>query len=178
MGPPLLARKLVVFGMLGAWLGASCGRDPLHDRDVEALGPEDPSVEPGPLHRRGQPCSVCHGGDGPAKSTFVLSGTVYAIAGADDALPGATVRYIDWVGAQGSIVTNCAGNFFLRADEAAPRWPIWLRLQQGEMVADMQSAVFREGSCNACHTAVASPRTTGRVYLSEQPFAALDAGCP
>lgn len=164
--------------MFEAGLGASCGPDPLHERDVEALGPEDPAIEPGPLHRRGQPCSVCHGGDGPAKSTFVLSGTVFAVADAGDVLPGATVRYIDWVGAQGAVVTNCAGNFFLRTEQAAPRWPIWLRLEHGDKVADMQSAVFREGSCNACHTATATPKTMGRVYLSEQPFAVLDAGCP
>lgn len=154
-----------------------CGTDPVHDRAVEELGAEDPRVPPGPLHRPGQPCGVCHGGAGPAKGTFILSGTIFATSGSGEVLPAATVRFIDWVGAQGSTVTNCAGNFFVRTDGPAPKWPLWLRVEQNGIVADMQSAIFREGSCNTCHGG-ASPRTAAPVYLSEQPFARTDAGCP
>ena len=52
--------------------------NPVHDNEVAALGPEDPSVPPGPDHRPGQPCLVCHGGSGPASAQFAVGGTVYA----------------------------------------------------------------------------------------------------
>lgn len=153
--------------------------DPTHERAVEELGPEDPSVKPSELHRPGQPCSVCHGGIGPAKSTFLLAGTIYATPDGGQALPGANVRFIDWVGAQGSSTTNCAGNFFVRADQADKfKWPMWMRVEQNGTVADMRSAVFREGSCNTCHKATATARNTLPVYLSEQPVRLLAEGCP
>lgn len=155
-----------------------CGADPVHERAVQELGPENPNIDPGPLHRPGQPCGVCHGGAGPAKGTFILSGTVFATPAGEEVLPGATVRFIDWVGAQGSTVTNCAGNFFVRADAPAPKWPLWLRVEQNGIASEMQSAVFRDGSCNTCHKIAPTPNSTGRVYLSEQPFARTDAGCP
>lgn len=156
----------------------SCGSDPVHERAVEDLGPEDAAVAPGPLHRPGQPCNVCHGGKGPAKSELALSGTVFAMPSSGEVLPGATVRFIDWVGGQRSTVTNCAGNFFVRAEELTPKWPLWVRVEHAGIVADMQSAIFREGSCNACHTAPATARNAGQVFLSETPFTRAATGCP
>jgi hypothetical protein len=148
----------------------------VHRRAVDELGAEDPAVPPGPLHRPGQPCGVCHGGAGPAEDAFVLSGTVFATPDGGEVLPGATVRYIDWVGRQQSVVTNCAGNFFVRGP--APTWPVWVRVEYGGTVAEMQSAIFRDGSCNTCHRLTPTPRHAPRVFLSEQPFPIADAGCP
>ena len=51
--------------------------DPVHDQEVAALGGEAPGVSPGPTHRPGQPCNVCHGGVGPANLRFSVAGTVY-----------------------------------------------------------------------------------------------------
>ena len=42
--------------------------DPLRDREIEALGDEAPGVSPGPEHRPGQPCVLCHSDGGPASS--------------------------------------------------------------------------------------------------------------
>lgn len=168
----------VVSFALAAATVVACGSDPIHERSVEELGPEDPNVPVGPLHRAGQPCDACHGGKGPAKSEFLLSGTIYATEAATDPLPNATVRFIDYIGNQGSAVTNCAGNFFVPVGALSPRWPLWFRVEQGDLVADMQSASFRERSCNECHRAPAGARTTKPVYLSERPFERDLTGCP
>ena len=53
--------------------------DESHELQVQALGGEAPGVSPGPLHRPGQPCLVCHGEPGPASHKFVMAGTVYAV---------------------------------------------------------------------------------------------------
>jgi hypothetical protein len=70
---------LLLLPTLAAAVG--CGNfdpfsDPILDADKAALGPEDPNVPEGPLHRAGQPCAVCHR-DGGEDPTFVFAGTVY-----------------------------------------------------------------------------------------------------
>ena len=66
----------------------SCADDPVDDMAVAALGDEVPNIPPGPYHRAGQPCSVCHGGQGPASTVFSMAGTVFnangAVVGADN----------------------------------------------------------------------------------------------
>ena len=68
----------VVAGLL-TWALVGCFVDPVHDEQVAALGPEPAGESPGPLHRPGQPCLVCHGGLGPAHQSFSVAGTVFAI---------------------------------------------------------------------------------------------------
>lgn len=172
-----LARSISM--LLAALVGTSmaCDSDPVRERAIAELGEESASVPPGPLHRPGQACGLCHGAAGPAKSVFVLSGTVYATPTGSKPVAGVKVRVIDWVGAQWSTVTNCAGNFFVRNDEFTPKWPVWFRIEQEQRSAEMQSASFREGSCNACHAAEATPRTTHHVYLSDEDFVPPDVGC-
>ena len=58
-------------------LSTSCSLDPVHDGQVSALGAEDSSIPVGEYHRAGQPCTVCHGGEGPAKEVFSVAGTIY-----------------------------------------------------------------------------------------------------
>ena len=66
---------LVVLGGLFALTSLSC-TDPVLDDQIEALGPE--TGNPGPTHRPGQPCVLCHSQLGPASdSVFLLAGTVY-----------------------------------------------------------------------------------------------------
>ena len=50
--------------------------DPVLDAERAALGPEEPNVPEGPLHRPGQPCAVCHR-DGGEDPVFAFAGTVY-----------------------------------------------------------------------------------------------------
>lgn len=158
-----------------AWLlFCSCG-DPLHEQGLEALGAEDPRVEPGPLHRPGQPCGACHAETGPAVRAFSLSGTVFRDGQEDVPLPSAEVRVIDSTGAQLSTFTNCAGNFFVTSAEYLPRWPIWMKVELGEVSAEMRSAASRESSCAACHAADPGPSSVGRVFLHVDDDA-LDSG--
>ena len=45
-----------------AALATTCTLDPVQSEAVADLGGEAPGVAPGPLHRPGQPCLVCHDG--------------------------------------------------------------------------------------------------------------------
>ncbi len=146
---------------------ASCG-DPVHDDAIAALGPEAPNVPPGPLHRPGQPCAACHRDGGPAVP-FSLAGTVYATATSPKPAANVTVMIFDATLALTTFTTNCAGNFFARASDYAPKFPIWATLRAGRIQRDMDSPAYREGSCAACHTASVGPASAGPVYLIDDP---------
>lgn len=170
---PSKAAVLVV-----ALTAISCLPDPIHVQDVDALGGEAPGVPPGPLHRPGQPCGACHGPDGPATTQFTLAGTVYQSPGRPDPLTNATVRFIDWTGAQFATTTNCAGNFFVSGKDFNPTWPVWTKVQALGQTAEMISAAFRETSCNNCHADPADPAAVGHVYLSSTAIPIPEGGCP
>jgi hypothetical protein len=152
---------------------AACN-DPVHDAEVAALGPEDPSVPQGPLHRPGQPCLLCH-------SDFSLAGTVYN----EDLMtpyPGATVQLTDAVGSQHESTTNEAGNFYIRTSEWMPVFPIGSFVDEagtsifGVQVigtinpmspAQMITHIGRDGSCGSCHVGTSTtPQSPGRIYLT------------
>src|SRR6185437_13022232 len=63
--------------LLGLVLAPTGCNDPVPDDEVASLGPEDPNVPPGPLHRPGQPCMACHDGTGPASLAFATAGTIF-----------------------------------------------------------------------------------------------------
>ncbi len=148
---------------------ASCG-DPVRDEAVSALGPENPSVPRGPMHRPGQPCLLCHR-QGGAASAFGVAGTVFMTAAAQKPVANVTVLIFDatGTGAAFTATTNCAGNFFSRADEYTPTYPIWATLRAGRIQRDMNSPAHREGSCAGCHTASTGPTSPGPVYLLDDP---------
>ena len=175
---PCVIDARIAHSVLVLPLVSTCLADPVHDRDVAQLGGETPGVPAGPLHRPGQPCSACHDSEGPATARFSLAGTVYREAATTAALEGATVRVIDWTGAQYATTTNCAGNFFVRDTDFAPSWPVWVKVEYAGQTAEMISAAFRETSCNACHADPASPSTVGHVYLAQAGSVAGEAGCP
>ena len=145
---------------------AACS-DPVRTRAVDDLGGEDPATPVGPLHRPGQPCLACHGSDGPAESRFSLAGTVYQRSDALDPLDGATVRFIDSTGAQYRVVSNCAGNFYVGADNYEPAWPVWMKIEWKALSQEMVSPSFREGSCGACHKDPATPAMVGHLYVGD-----------
>ena len=91
---------------------AACA-DPVHDRAVDTLGPETAGVRPGPIHRAGQPCLTCHGGDGPSDFEMAFGGTVFAHATGNVAAADATVRIVDASGKTFETKTNCVGNFWV-----------------------------------------------------------------
>jgi hypothetical protein len=149
--------------------------DPVHDSEIQALGPEDPGVGRGPLHRPGQPCLVCHGGNGPSSTTFTVAGTVYAVQGGNQPASRAVVQIEDIDGRIVTIATNAAGNFYLLPTDFIPHYPIQMQVTSadGATVATMLSPSMREGSCASCHTSSRGPTSPGAVYVSP---AAVDAG--
>jgi hypothetical protein len=159
---------------------AGC-RDPAVDAQIAALGPEDPGVRVGPLHRPNQPCVVCHQEAGNA-GAFLFGGTVYFDDAADAAaVGGVEVAMVDSEGRVHRTLTNCAGNFFVRPSEWQPRLPVWTTLVAGEHNIDMESPIYREGSCATCHFKPAGPRSAGQVFLSddpEEPVPLPPSNCP
>lgn len=138
--------------------------DPVHDLRVEALGPETPGEDLDGLHRRGQPCVVCHGPDGPAETELALGGTVYERADEDAVAQGATVRVTDASGTIHEATTNQAGNFWFLTDPEI-LFPARVEVQLDERTVKMRSAIQREGSCAACHADEGGPSQMPRVYL-------------
>jgi hypothetical protein len=163
-----------------AWVASAGCADPVHDNQVAALGNEDPNVAPGPLHRPGQPCLACHGGSGPANTQFTIGGTVYALKGQSQPFAGVVVELVDSNQSTWNVPTNQVGNFWVSVDEWSPAFPVHasLGLQNGHVVAVMQSHMGRDGSCADCHYDPPSPYTPGRVYLAIDPADLPDGGGP
>jgi hypothetical protein len=145
---------------------AGC-RDAVHDDAVDALGPE-PGVEQGPLHRPGQPCTVCHGGDGPGSPTFDLAGTVFAFADSPEPLPGATVHLIDGAGRRSAAGTNAAGNFYWLEGKLPLEFPLWPSVEHCGRVVEMKTPIFRATACADCHR-TASASGVAQVFFAQTP---------
>ena len=161
-----------------AVLVATACRDPVRENALAALGPEAAGVPAGPLHRPGQPCTRCHGDDGPAKSAFSLAGTVFLTSADRRPAAGVLVRFIDADGSQSSATTNCAGNFYVDPAQYAPRYPVWLRLQLGDITTEMVTPIYRDSSCAGCHHDPAGPAAVSHVYLAQSGLEQADGGCP
>ncbi len=161
-----MKRALLVFAMMVA-----CA-DPVKSAEQTALGPEDPSVPKGELHRPGQPCLVCH-------DDFAAAGTVYQ----DDLVTpfeGATVTLTDAVGSQASATTNAAGNFVIRKSEWKPTFPIGTFTDgNGNTVfgvsvvgsdpnnaAQMITQAGRDLGCNSCHQPDRTASSPGPIYIT------------
>jgi hypothetical protein len=90
-----------------------------------------------------------------------------------------TVRLVDATGKRFEATTNCAGNFFLRRSRQDPQFPIWVTLAVDDKTIDMESPIFRQGSCAACHSDPLSPSSAGHAYflLDEDPDLAPEHHC-
>lgn len=181
-----MSSRIVAIALAAAAL-ASCG-DPAHDNAVNALGPEKPGVSPGPTHRPGQPCVICHGGSGPGNPQFSIGGTVYAVKGQTDPLVNATVHLTDATGSTRTATTNAAGNFYITLSQWAPLPPIAkISVDCGpltstspytcgptdpntpSLTATMNTHIGRDGSCAGCHFGVRSATTPGPIYVASDP---------
>jgi hypothetical protein len=167
----------VVAGLL-TWALVGCFVDPVHDEQVAALGPEPAGESPGPLHRPGQPCLVCHGGLGPAHQSFSVAGTVFAIQGETTPLDTAVVNLTDSHDAGVGIETNAAGNFFVTRNIYDPYWPMHAKITLGTSESSMISHIGRNGSCAGCHVEPAGPSSPGSVYLYFDQSSVPDGGIP
>jgi hypothetical protein len=143
--------------------------DPQHDLEVEALGPEDPKVPVGPLHRPGQPCVLCHD-LGQDATVFNIAGTVYRDNTSSTPLTDADVMIVDSAGNNFTAHSNCVGNFYVGLSQFEPVWPFWVTISQGPNNSAMGSPVHRERSCAACHFNPAGPRSAGQVFLTSDDF--------
>jgi len=144
-------------------LGSSSCGDPVRDDAIAALGGEAPGVRHGPLHRPGQPCTLCH--DGRTAGAFSLAGTVFRTADSRTPLVGATVQITDATSAKRLIATNAAGNFFVTPDDWSPTFPLWVTLEYRGDCLDMKTQVFRDTACASCHSDPASSQSVGHVYF-------------
>jgi hypothetical protein len=140
--------------------------DPVHDDAVTALGGETPGVPPGPLHRPGQPCLVCHdGASGPPAFSMAVTVFLYANSTAQAAI-GATVTLEDKDGTTTTATTNDVGNFFLTPAAYSPVYPVHVKsLAQGGVSVAMHSHIGGNGSCAGCHVDPEAPDSPGHVYL-------------
>jgi hypothetical protein len=148
--------------------GSSCG-DPVHSDAVGALGGE--VTAPGPTHRPGQPCLVCHGGLGPASAEFSFAGTIYKAQDAKDILEGVTVQITDAKSGKGSAKSNNAGNFYIPVESFTPVFPARVQISFPDGAnPSMVSHIGHDGSCASCHSDPASPGSPGHVYLVDDPM--------
>jgi hypothetical protein len=158
---------LVAFAAFAAFTASCSGvLDPAHNDAVNALGGEAPGVRTGPLHRPGQPCLTCHGGDGPGPD-FAVAGTVYETRGGTTPLPGAFVVMTDASGETRRSLTNSAGNFYINASEWNPAFPMRVGLVYDNETKDMNTRIGRNGGCGECHQGAGSSTKMPFVYLRE-----------
>ncbi len=166
-----MKRSLSVVGIWGACAGSfvagSC--DPVHDNAVSALGGETPGVPPGPLHRPGQPCLLCHDGASGDPSAFSMAGTVFLEGNALTPAPAVTVTLVAADGTTTTATTNAAGNFYLAPGDYAPKYPVHVTSLTAPGYAGapvlMHSHIGGNGSCAGCHVDPAAPDSPGHVYL-------------
>lgn len=164
-----MRRAAVALGAALALAGFASCIDPIHQRNVEDLGGEQDGIRPGPRHRAGQPCLVCHGGQGPGEPDFSFGGTVYETEGATTPAPNVVVRITDAKGREVTRTTNDVGNFYVRREELDPAFPAKVKLERGKDTAEMGSVIGGTGSCADCHVGAGGPSKVPRVYLKGTP---------
>jgi hypothetical protein len=156
---------------------ATCSLDPTHDEAIADLGPEAPGVPPGPLHRPGQPCLVCHDGS-TASPAMSVGGTVTAVLGSSSPLGGAAVELTAENGSTWTATTNAAGNFFVEASAWAPVYPLRAAVAFGGLTSTMSTLIGRDGSCAACHVDPPSRISAGVVFLAPSQALLPEGGMP
>lgn len=173
------SRAALLLVPLLAAAAAGCD-DPVHDELVASLGPENPSVPPGPLHRPGQPCLACHDGTGPASLVMVFGGTAYEYYNQTPPLVSGTVQFTDAAGSTFTTETNCAGNFWVQAVDWSPTFPVHVDLAYGGYQPEtMRSHMGRAASCATCHTGTDSSTTVEQVYFDgDDTMTYPPSGCP
>jgi hypothetical protein len=180
--------RRAIFALL---LLGGCNDDPVHASAVAALPAEVAGIAPGELHRAGQPCLTCHGGEGPASQRLVIGGSVFFGPGTNAAAVGTggvQVLLEDDSQSRFVVTTNCAGNFFIKPEEwpGHPQFPILVRVvgSAGESIIDvaMQSHIGRSGSCADCHQLSTNEnwfQTPGLIHLIPEDDPQLGApSCP
>jgi hypothetical protein len=170
---------LVAIPIALAFAATLACNDPTHDEAVVALGPEPPGDHPGPTHRAGQPCLTCHGGSGPASSHFSIGGTVYAVQGQKDPMPGVLVTITDIDSSKRTVKSNSAGNFYLTVADWQPAAPLHVQIvcNSSKAPTQMGTHIGRDGSCADCHFDPPGRDSPGRVFVAVDPGDLPQGGC-
>jgi hypothetical protein len=146
---------------------ASC--NPVLDDEIAALGPETPGVRPGPLHRPGQPCLLCHDGEIGDPVAFSVAGTVFQAPGplpSREPAVGANVYLTDATGSHQDPATNAAGNFYIQASDWSPVFPLQVVVKPATGPDVFMLSLVEGGSCASCHVDPAGKDSPGRVSLT------------
>lgn len=163
-------RLFVVAGALAtAGVSASC-TDPVLDQIVDDQGNETENIDQGEFHRAGQRCTACHQEGGEASSApFTLAGTVFAQPARQVGVEGVEIRLTDSDGTKHTAKTNCVGNFFIKATDWEPKFPILVEVAKNGVRRRMQSPIGRDKDCASCHTLAIPPKDpfsqVGHIYL-------------
>jgi len=182
--------------LLPLFFTVACGTDPVRDNAIDKLGGEKPGVPAGPLHRPGQPCVLCHDGNGPGSMVLAFGGTVYQFADKPIPMVGAIVHFRDSAGGEYRTATNCAGNFFVADGDYTPAWPVFVKVEFATTVQTpgglqplllhptMTSPIYdtdgstvsglRDRSCANCHSDPPAATSVGHIYLA--PKGTMGAG--
>jgi cytochrome c553 len=169
---------VAALAVAAAAVTASC-TDPVLDDIVDNQGNETKNIPQGPLHRAGQRCTACHQQNGEAAdSPFTLAGTVFAQPKRQVGVEGAEVRLTDADGTKHITKTNCVGNFFVKAADWQPKFPILVEVAKGGVRRSMRSPIGRATDCAECHVLSIPPADpysqVGHIYL----FATDEVGSP
>ncbi|MFT3764555.1 MAG: hypothetical protein QM820_03415 [Minicystis sp.] len=167
-----------LLGLLAA-LGAGCA-DPTLDAAIAALPAEEASIRPGPMHRAGQPCTLCHSDAGGRRPAFAVAGTLYQKVDSDIPIEGATIHLTDATGATYDVTSNCAGNFYVEEQKWLPTFPLFVEITYSDGTsgggasgttyqATMKTKIGRDTACASCHTDPPGPTSPGRVFLTSDP---------
>jgi hypothetical protein len=109
----------------------------------------------------GQDCLSCHSG---GENSFTAAGTIFAKP--DDptsaGVSGATVILTDATGAQMTLTTNSAGNFFTSRPLT---FPLTAEVHHGSQVATMLKKI-PSGGCAACHASPPLNGAPGRPFVA------------
>jgi hypothetical protein len=151
--------------MLCAALCTTAACNPVVDDAVDALGGEAPGVHPGPRHRPGQACLLCHDGELGDPPEFSIAGTVFRTPSDQRPVNHAVVELQNADGSKHSVETNSAGNFYLSPRAFKPQFPMQVKVRYDGEDVTMHGTIGREGSCAGCHSDPAGADSPGHVYV-------------
>jgi hypothetical protein len=139
--------------------------DPVQNDAIASLGGEASGVRPGPLHRPGQPCLLCHDGALGDPQQFSVAGTVFLQPTGTRPAQGARVELQGANGSRFESGTNAAGNFYITPNQFSPSFPLETSVTfEGQRTA-MLTNIGRDGSCGGCHIPEVGPDSPGHVYV-------------
>ena len=163
--------KRFLFVLAGVFVSCT---NPVPDGQIASLGGEAPNVDPGPTHRAGQPCVLCHSESGPAnKFVFTVAGTIFQSPAMAVGVDSAEILLVDSTGSspKDPVFTNAVGNFYIARDQWDPAFPIFAGIYKDGVRRSMQSHISREPSCAFCHkdpvSAGEALSAVGHIYLNQ-----------